>query len=900
MPAGVAIFKAMARSEWLDELPDALRSSVLSLYGVRGIFHLRRAILPHSFQVSASVTTRDRGDLEVFVECTGFDLAHIQTECTCQVRRNCKHAYAALLAGITRFYMPREDLPERTDFTIEQNPLRTTPATEGKEGVPPASALPPGTATPVLRLMADYPFTGYVGWYSGIPYGEKVRLLRLAFSYAENPGHLHGLGEGPADGETWRRDLEFERVCLRRLETFGFKRCGEALNFSLKTELREALVAPMNGDAQNVWMEFLLDHTAQLRAEGWSIETDESFDLHIIQPEYFYEEIEETNRPNWFAADVGMEVNGARLPLLPLIVRLLTTSPHLLRTGRLATMGDKPVLIPLEDGRSHIPVPASRLHRILTSLTELLTSGTKGLQGHKIVLHRLRAAAYASIPEDDALCRRTAARLRDLAEGIRSGNFQHASPLPGGLKATLRPYQNDGFQWLQFLSRHGLGGILADDMGLGKTVQTLAHLLAEKENSGGQPNLIVCPTSLLSNWRDEAARFTPELRVHIHHGTQRAASLKDAAACDLLITSYPLLGRDEEALAAMTFHAVVLDEAQYIKNPRTVAAQAACKLQSTLRICLTGTPMENHLGELWSIFHFLMPGFLGTWDQFTAGFRTPIEKENDAERRQMLSRRITPVFLRRTKENVLKELPPKVETVQRIPLSPAQADLYESVRAAMDKRIHEELERSDIGQSRIYILDALLKLRQVCCHPPLLKTQSASTVTDSAKLEAFMELVVPLVEEGRRVLVFSQFVEMLRVLSSRLRGEKIAHLMLTGETKNRGDLVNQFQQGVAPVFLISLKAGGTGLNLTAADTVIHYDPWWNPAAENQATDRAHRIGQQGTVFVHKLICEGTIEERILELQKKKAALVGSLLNGSATSLAAMDASDLEFLLAPVQ
>ena len=309
--------------------------------------------------------------------------------------------------------------------------------------------------------------------------------------------------------------------------------------------------------------------------------------------------------------------------------------------------------------------------------------------------------------------------------------------------------------------------------------------------------------------------------------------------------------------------------------------------------------MENHLGELWSIFQFLMPGFLGTGDQFTLLFRNPIEKQDDRDRRALLARRIAPVFLRRTKEAVLSDLPPKVEMVQRIALTPAQADLYESVRAAMDVRIHEEIDRSGIARSQIYILDALLKLRQVCCHPALLKTEAAAAVKESAKLEALMDLVEPLAAEGRRILVFSQFVTMLNLISARLKKEKIGHLLLTGQTQNRGDLVREFQSGAAPVFLISLKAGGTGLNLTAADTVIHYDPWWNPAAEAQATDRAHRIGQQSTVFVHKLICEGTIEERILELQKRKATLIAGLLDGSSGSLAGITAEDIDFLLSPI-
>lgn len=893
---GLNIIQSMAKGAWMDELPQALKDSVFSLYGYRVIFNIRRAVLPHAFQVAATVFTRDRGDCDVFVEATGFNLLHIHTECSCPVKRNCKHAYAALLAGSSRFYNPREDLPPDPSFKIFEKPLRVPLAAKVNE----AAALPPGIPQPVLRLVCEYPFSSYLGWFSGVSYGDPVRLMLLSFKYDEAPDVMFPHGGGEPRAETWRRDLEQEREYAATLEAFGFRRCSEVLLAGVKAELRDALCAAGSVSDAMPWAPFLLYHAPQLKKSGWIVETDASFDLHIVEPQYFYEDIRETDRPDWFSADIGVEVDGKRVPLLPLIVRYLANTPGGLDPGRLAGLGDQPVLIPMDNGRTQVPIPASRLYRILTNLTELLTAGEKALEGDRLPMHRLRAAAYASAAEEEALCQRTSERLKDLAASLRAGKFTVDRNPPVSLQADLRPYQIEGWRWLQFLAQHGIGGILADDMGLGKTVQTLAHLLAERESGTvTKPSLIVCPTSLLSNWRDEAARFCPSLRTRVHYGSGRAEALKNLAQCDLLITSYPLLGRDEEALTGIEFHAVVLDEAQYIKNPRTLAAKAACRLQSSLRLCLSGTPMENHLGELWSLFRFLMPGFLGTADQFNTTFRTPIEKEQNAERRLTLTRRVAPVLLRRTKQAVLTELPPKVEMVQRTALTPAQADLYESVRAAMDKQVHAEIDRSGIERSRIYILDALLKLRQVCCHPKLLKTEQAAKVDDSAKLDALMDLVEPLVEEGRRILVFSQFVEMLRLISKRLKGEKIVHLMLTGETKSRGEMVKEFQAGSVPVFLISLKAGGTGLNLTAADTVIHYDPWWNPAVETQATDRAHRIGQQSTVFVHKLICEGTIEERILALQKRKAALVAGLLEGSG-SLAGLNEEDIEFLLAPLK
>jgi SNF2 family DNA or RNA helicase len=322
---------------------------------------------------------------------------------------------------------------------------------------------------------------------------------------------------------------------------------------------------------------------------------------------------------------------------------------------------------------------------------------------------------------------------------------------------------------------------------------------------------------------------------------------------------------------------VVLDEAQYIKNPRSKMAQAACKLDARNRLCLSGTPIENHLGELWSLMNFLVPGFLGTEDAFNKRFRTPIEKDGDLERNAILKSRVAPLILRRTKDQVAKELPPKTELVHLIELNSGQKDLYETVRATMNKRVREAIAARGIEQSQIVFLDALLKLRQICCHPALLPEDYSNDVVESAKLDFLTDLLAVLIEEGRRILLFSQFTTMLGLIEAHLVKEKISYLKLTGASKDRGKLVEDFQTGKAPVFLISLKAGGTGLNLTAADTVIHYDPWWNPAAENQATDRAYRIGQNNPVFVHKLLCQDTVEERIHKLQQEKGKLAAGIL-----------------------
>jgi SNF2 family DNA or RNA helicase len=453
---------------------------------------------------------------------------------------------------------------------------------------------------------------------------------------------------------------------------------------------------------------------------------------------------------------------------------------------------------------------------------------------------------------------------------------------------------------LQFLREYDLGGILADDMGLGKTVQTLAHILIEKQAGRlTHPVLVVAPTSVVPNWKAEAARFAPQLRVHVSHGLKRKETFAEIGASDLVLTSYALLPRDEEVLLAQEFHLVILDEAQQIKNALTRAARVVGRLRATHRLCLTGTPLENHLGELWSLFHFLMPGLLGDATTFRRTYRTPIEKQGDSLRRQNLVRRIRPFLLRRTKDQVAAELPLKSEIVRPVELAGPQRELYETVRASMHERVRAEIAARGIAQSHIIVLDALLKLRQICCDPRLLKLDSAKRIKDSAKLELLLEMLQEMIPEGRRILLFSQFTSMLDLIEPELTKLKFAYLKLTGQTRDRERPVKEFQAGKVPLFLISLKAGGTGLNLTAADTVIHYDPWWNPAVESQATGRAHRIGQDKPVFVYKLIVSGTVEEKIAALQTSKAALARGVLENDAGAGLPLTAADIQGLFEPL-
>ncbi len=411
-------------------------------------------------------------------------------------------------------------------------------------------------------------------------------------------------------------------------------------------------------------------------------------------------------------------------------------------------------------------------------------------------------------------------------------------------------------------------------------------------------SLIVAPTSLMGNWFEEALRFTPALRVLIFHGATRHQG--DFDDYDVVISTYGLIQRDKVRFLDYPFYYLILDEAQFIKNARTKTTQVVQQLRATHRLCLTGTPVENHLGELWSLFHFLMPGLLGDAKQFRQFFRVPIEKESNFERRELLAHRVQPFMLRRTKDQVARELPPKTEMTRMIALTGTQRDLYEAIRMSMEKKVRDAIAQQGLGKSQIVLLDALLKLRQVCCDPRLLSLPEASMAHgNSAKLDTLMELLDNLMVEGRSVLVFSQFTSMLKLIEEQVIARQYGYLKLTGQTQNRQALVRRFQDGEAPIFLISLKAGGTGLNLTRADTVILYDPWWNPAVQDQATDRSHRIGQVNPVFVYKLITTGTVEEAILAIQERKKALFDSLLSNKAEGGVGLTETDIEQFFMPL-
>ncbi|MCX6909169.1 MAG: SNF2-related protein [Verrucomicrobia bacterium] len=475
----------------------------------------------------------------------------------------------------------------------------------------------------------------------------------------------------------------------------------------------------------------------------------------------------------------------------------------------------------------------------------------------------------------------------------------HELAMPDRFRQLLRPYQTTGVNWLHFLGENGLAGILADEMGLGKTLQTLVYLsLRKSANAGCKPSLVICPTSIVTNWQAEAARFTPELRTLVLHGPKRHASFAAVGEHDLVITSYALLRRDVEQYAALEFDTVILDEAQHIKNRFSQNAQATKSLEAARRFVLTGTPMENSLYDLWSIFDFLMPGYLGPATEFRDRYETPIAKGGDEAALRRLRQRLRPFVLRRMKTEVARDLPAKIEQVTLCEMTDEQKAVYQALLDQGRREVFEHAGKGGEMQRRFAVLTALLRLRQACCHLDLLPAvENKAWQEPSAKLEMGLELIEEARDGGHRVLVFSQFVRLLKLIEAALREREISFCYLDGSTVDRAGEVRRFQESPdIPVFLISLKAGGTGLNLTGADTVIHFDPWWNPAVEDQATGRAHRIGQSNIVTSYKLIARGSVEEKIVRLQERKKELIASTLASDEAFAQSLTWEELQGLL----
>jgi superfamily II DNA or RNA helicase len=720
---------------------------------------------------------------------------------------------------------------------------------------------------------------------------------RLTFDYAGHKGWWAGQGTSIV------LDDANGRMLLQRDPAAELDAMSRLLEFGLVSQ-QPGVFGISGAASQQNWLAWADEDYAVLREAGFEVTTGEGMAGWISHADDLSVKMEaqgddEATSP-WFDLSLGMEINGVRhniLPWLPQLINAAAKHPRDAVTG----LPDLPPFLYLripEGG--FVRLPTEGLKPWIGALLDLVGDHSHDFSKDSLKLSRFDAMRTTAALGQGAVWE-GAQYLREMVQRLCGHTELPETPMPASVNASLRPYQQQGVNWLQFLREYNLAGILADDMGLGKTLQTLVHIQIEKD--AGRltcPALIIAPVSLMGNWRRETERFCPNLRALVVHGKDRHEVVDTMSEQDIVIAPYSLLHRDRERWLNAKWYIVVLDEAQNIKNATTNAAQVATELKATHRLCLSGTPMENHLGEIWSLFHFLMPGFLGSHKRFTDTFRTPIEKLGDADAMQQLRARITPFMLRRTKALVADELPPKIETITRVELSGKQADLYETIRLGMEKTVRDALNSKGLAKSQITILDALLKLRQVCCDPQLVKIEAAKKVKESAKLEHLMTMLPEMLAEGRRILLFSQFTSMLTLIEAELVKQKIKWVKLTGQSQKRDALIEQFTNGEVPLFLISLKAGGVGLNLPQADTVIHYDPWWNPAVENQATDRAHRIGQTQSVWVVKLVAQGTIEERILALQERKAALAQSVYSGSVGRKQPLfTESDLTELLKPL-
>ncbi|MCJ2073116.1 DEAD/DEAH box helicase [Methylobacterium sp. J-030] len=781
------------------------------------------------------------------------------------------------------------------------------------------------TPIPVLRLFAaDLPPEraspySYFG-YGTPPAPERIGLGRLSFRYGPviiPLGEAHPVVTRLTAGRLVEihRDADAERRAVADLLANEFVPLPER-----RARVPDAHARDFVPDGDDLaWLDAQFHVLPRLRAEGWEIAVADDFPGRLLRAGAGFEaEIREGAGIDWLELHLGTLVDGERIDLIGPIVAMITAPGFDLAMMDTLAEDDEAAYLPLRDGRI-LALPATRLKPIVAAIRDLALG-----RGAGDGCLRLGRAAAVGLAEFEAALPDTiwrgGERVREMGRRLGAAGGIPPAVLPLDFRATLRPYQHEGVSWLTFLGELGFGGVLADDMGLGKTVQALALIAVEKAQVRlAGPALVVAPTSLMANWRREAERFAPSLRVLTLHGHDRADRFGAIPDSDVVLTTYPLIARDHAVLAARTWPLLLLDEAQTIKNPDAATTKLLLGIEAAHRVCMTGTPLENNLDELWSLFAFACPGLLGDRKSFARVWRNPIEKHGDRERSQVLARRVKPFLLRRTKEAVARELPPKTEIVERIDLHGAQRDVYEAIRLSMHARVRAAIAERGWARSRIVILDALLKLRQACCDPRLLKPGSANSSDSeipppkrntarkpaarlagagSAKLDRLEEMLTELLAEGRRILVFSQFTSMLRLIEERLTERAIRYALLTGATRDREAAIRLFEGGSVSVFLVSLKAGGTGLNLTAADTVILYDPWWNPAVEDQAVDRAHRIGQTKPVFVHKLLASGTIEEKMEILKERKSALAQSLFDQDGASILAMTQADLELLLSP--
>lgn len=704
---------------------------------------------------------------------------------------------------------------------------------------------------------------------------RKVYLIRQVFQYGDcevkyvDPRTV--LPDPSKPTRKLQRDLRFEREAIKKLVDVGGCVCEQALWYSNHKEDGLYTVRSHSFNHERLVLNVVRQLMRLAESDGWEVDAPLELMPYAINSDDIEGELvdQEEEGSEWFEAKLHVEAHGQPFDLGDLLVSLLKKAPS--QIGDITHSRATDVVVMLRD-RS-ISFERKRLHRLLSVMRELSDPENRD------VLRFNRFSAYALENALNESCGRwqSSEQIKILRERIARLEKPTSVSEPLGFAGSLRDYQQHGLAWLSTLVQAELGGVLADDMGLGKTVQLIALIVLERRAGRNGVNLVVCPKSVVPNWAAELARFAPELKVHQATGANRCKDVSVLAAADVVVTSYALLQRDADILQSIQFNLALFDEAQAIKNPLTASYVSALAIKARLKIPVSGTPLENNLQDLWAHFNLTMPGFLYSHKTFNQVYRKPIEKEGDVRLRNHLAERIKPFVLRRTKVDVVKDLPPLTEITHTCQIEGDQLDLYETIRQLTTKKVREALRSKGAKRSHIEFLDALLKLRQVCCDPRLVKTATARQVKRSGKLEVLMELVPKLLSEGRSVVVFSQFTSMLGLIEQEVQKRSISYSMLTGETTDREGAIKAFQSGKSKLFLMSLKAGGVGINLTSADTIILYDPWWNPAVEAQAICRAHRIGQQNPVFAYRLIAQGTIEEKILDLQIRKRALVENIL-----------------------
>jgi len=745
---------------------------------------------------------------------------------------------------------------------------------------------------PVLRLKLGQRGANSYYYYDRRDKPGPAPVAQLSFRYgpieiggSERASRLEAFQSGQV--YVVKRRQPKERNARKRLGDFDFVEARSLYSFLDVSHAYDLAMAEPHD-----WLDFINFHAAKLQAEGFEIRIDDDFPYHLAMPSDDIDAELESSGIDWFELALGIEIDGERRDLAPIVAALVAAPDFSPETIKLLAEEGRHFYLPLADGR-HLSLAANRFLPLVLALHSLRLSGLSVDVPGKIKLSRADAVPLLAL-ESETFAFRCTDNLRRLA-GLLQTRGLAEPPLPTSFCAELRPYQAQGVAWLDLLRESGLGGVFADDMGLGKTVQVLALLALEKARGNlAEPALIVAPTSLMTNWFNEARKFAPDLKVLVLHGSDRRQSFAAIAEHDVVLTTYPLIARDREVLLTRDWHMAVLDEAQMVKNPDAATTRWLREVKARHRFCLTGTPMENHLGELWSIMSFVNPGYLGDKAAFSRQWRIPIEKRADKGRAAVLARRVKPFLLRRTKAEVAAELPAKSEMVEQIVLEGSQRDLYDSIRLSMSNKVRKAIQERGLARSHIIVLEALLRLRQVCCDPALLKLDDGIE-RPSGKLDRLLEMVLELLSEGRKIIVFSQFSSMLDLIRRRFDAERVRYSILTGETRDRKSAVDGFQNGASDVFLVSLKAGGVGLNLTAADTVMIFDPWWNPAVEEQAIDRAHRIGQDKAVFVYRLVAAGTIEEKMDELKVRKRALADSLFDRDGRIGSALTEEDVRSL-----